>query len=328
MFRPPLPRIAAEHQQWRDTASGPERASARLTMVSFTNHVSGGTGARAMLLDEYLTYLRAAGSATGTVRLRKTQLRCVEAAYGPLEDRTSSDLIDWLANPDWKPQTRRSQRSALVGFYRWAVAEGYLDVDPSVRLPRVRVPASVARPLPSHVLAAALRRGISDRDHLMLSVAAFAGLRRAEIAELPWTGVEHDQLRVTGKGGVTRVIPLLDELRAELLAERRRRDAGTWGSGWRYSVNPKSPYVFPGMGGWDHLSADCVGRTLARLLGPGWTGHTVRHRFATKAHEVDQDLLAVQRLLGHSSPVTTAGYIAPSAEAARRAVAGTWIEAA
>ena len=69
-----------------------------------------------------------------------------------------------------------------------------------------------------------------------------------------------------------------------------------------------------------HLSADYVGVLMARALPDGLTAHTLRHRFATAAYGATRDLLAVQELLGHSSPETTRNYVQLPADALRRAV--------
>lgn len=58
------------------------------------------------------------------------------------------------------------------------------------------------------------------------------------------------------------------------------------------------------------LRPDSVGKILKRLLGDGWTGHTLRHRFATRALAGSHNLRAVQLLLGHAKPETTAIYTA------------------
>lgn len=52
----------------------------------------------------------------------------------------------------------------------------------------------------------------------------------------------------------------------------------------------------------------------------GWTLHTLRHRFATRAYSIDRDLLAVQTLLGHASPVTTRRYVAVGEDRLRATV--------
>jgi site-specific recombinase XerD len=107
-------------------------------------------------------------------------------------------------------------------------------------------------------------------------------------------------LRVTGKGDRTRVIPLHPTLEAALEGL----------DGW----------AFPGRFNGGHVSADKVGKTLSRLLGPGWTAHTLRHRFASRAHAADRDIRAVQELLGHAKLETTQRYTAIPDGALRAAV--------
>ena len=80
-----------------------------------------------------------------------------------------------------------------------------------------------------------------------------------------------------------------------------------------------SGWVFPGVVGW-HLSADRVGVLMSRALPPGWTAHTLRHRFATRAYAGSRDLLSVQALLGHSSPTTTRDYVQLPDDALRAAM--------
>lgn len=293
----------------------------RLYLVP-TGERDSGSGIKAVptVLTDYTVWCRAAGMRPLTIRLRMQWLRRA-ASEIDLETATTRDLLAWLAQHDsWQPETRRSARGALRSFYQWAVDDGRLTSDPSAKLPAVRVPTGVPKPVPTEVLRQALAQA-SDRDTLMIGLAAFAGLRRSEIAGLPWAAIVWPGLRVVGKGGRTRTMPLLPQLADLLNDERRKRDGGCWGCGWRYAVDPASPYVLPSHTG-EHLSADVVGRVLSRALGPGWTGHKLRHRFATLAYAVDRDLLTVQQLLGHSSPQTTAIYIETSPDAAAAAVAG------
>jgi integrase/recombinase XerC len=55
---------------------------------------------------------------------------------------------------------------------------------------------------------------------------------------------------------------------------------------------------------------DYVGKRVKAALGGTWTTHSCRHRFATRAYAGTHDLRAVQLLLGHSKPETTARYVA------------------
>ncbi len=109
-------------------------------------------------------------------------------------------------------------------------------------------------------------------------------------------------LCVHGKGGKTRMLPLVDDVARRLRAR------------------PKG-YAFPGQID-GHLSPAHVGKLIARVLPDHWTAHTLRHRFATAAYRADRDLIAVQQLLGHSSVATTQRYTALPNDALRRAVMG------
>jgi integrase len=81
----------------------------------------------------------------------------------------------------------------------------------------------------------------------------------------------------------------------------------------------RSPFIFPSRWPGKHASEDHVGHILSTLLGPGFAGHSLRHRYATKAYGATHDILAVQQLLGHSSPATTMGYVRVDSADLRRA---------
>lgn len=138
----------------------------------------------------------------------------------------------------------------------------------------------------------------------MLRLSAEAGLRRGEVAQVHTRDLVEDldgwSLRVHGKGGRERVVPLP----AALAVELRRLPAG---------------WAFPGDCG-GHLSPRWVGTVVARLLPAGYTMHTLRHRFATRAHDVDGDLCVVQELLGHANINTTRAYVAVDRRKLRRTV--------
>lgn len=155
----------------------------------------------------------------------------------------------------------------------------------------------------------------------MLLLAAYAGLRRGEIAGLAWADIDtdNDLIQVTGKGRHQRVVPLSPVVRDALTAERYRRRTGQFGPGWRFTPDPRSPFVFPGRSE-GHMSPDSVGAILTGILGSGWTAHTLRHRFGTTAYKKTKDLRAVQELLGHSKPETSARYAAVDADDLRAAV--------
>lgn len=255
-----------------------------------------------LAIEHYSAWL-AMNSAHGTVHLRAYQLGRLAAhcsPTGPWQVRTQT-LVDFLTCQRWSAETRKSHRAAVVGFYRWGHDEGLIDPDPAARLPRVSVRPGKPRPAPEFKVIEALILG-DRRGKLMVALAAYAGLRRGEIARVHSDDLVDGVLWVRGKGDRVRTIPLP----AQLADAVRNSGPG---------------YVFPGnVDG--HLSADRVGKIIGELLGPGWTPHTLRHRFASQAYAATRDLRAVQELLGHSKPETTAIYTAVPDGALRAAVMG------
>lgn len=219
---------------------------------------------------------------------------------GPWEVQLE-DLLEWAGGQRWSRETRRSVRASLRGFYRWGVSVGRMEASPAEDLPPVEPAVPDARPAPETAYREALASA-DERGRLILRLAAEVGLRRAEIAQMHSRDLGEDllgdSLLVHGKGGKTRVVPLPRPLALEL----RRR-----GPGW----------IFPGNDG-GHLSPRWVGKIATLLLPADWTLHTLRHRFATKAYAAERDLLSVQTLLGHTSPVTTRRYVRLPADALRR----------
>lgn len=239
----------------------------------------------------YASYLQAGGAAPGTVRLRRHYLKRLAEHYPgrPLLDLRLDELVGFLSRSGWQPETRKSARSAIRGFYDWAERTDRITKDPSRLLPTVKVPPGAPRPAPEAVLLRALEQA-THREQTMLLLAALAGLRRTEIATLRTDDVVGEYLRIRGKAGRIRLIPTHPALTICL----DRCPPG---------------YVFPGRCN-GHLSPGHVGVVVKRLLGPGWSCHGLRHRFASRAYAAERDLRAVQTLLGHSKPETTARYTA------------------
>jgi len=140
-------------------------------------------------------------------------------------------------------------------------------------------------------------------DRLALRLAGELGMRCAEVAQVHARDLTQSddgwQLLVHGKGAKQRWLPVPDHL-AHLL----RAHEG---------------YVFPG-GDNGHVSSIWLGKRISALLPEGVTMHALRHRFATKAYNIDRDVFAVQQLLGHASPSTTQRYVLVNDASRRRLV--------
>lgn len=254
--------------------------------------------------SRWSSYLRSTGAPTSTINLRTYHLGRLAHAFPKGPDAVTFEaLVDWLASHDWSPNTRRSYRASLRAFWSWRIATGRCSESPAHLLPPVRIPRARPRPTPEPAFRAALAIA-DDRARLAIMLAGMCGLRRGEIARARREDMEPDlagwSLRVTGKGGHVRLVPLPDGVVEEI----SRRPAG---------------WLFPSTHG-GHLTPHHLGKVVSENLPDGLTTHTLRHRCATVAYAGTRDLRAVQELLGHAKPETTAIYTAVPDDAVRAAM--------
>lgn len=241
-----------------------------------------------------------------TIRTRREHLQLLAKSmpHGPWSV-TREDLAGWFAERAWKPNTHRSRRTTMRAFYAWAVDDGRVPVSPALAIPRGEIPRPNPRPVPDRVYADALKVA-TPREALICRLAAEHGLRRAEVAQIHSDDLYEDldgwTLVVHGKGGRQRLVPLLDDVAADLRAQ---------GKGW----------AFPGRTERGHLSPRWVGKIIASLLLEDYTMHKLRHRAGTRWYESSgHDLFATQELLGHASPATTRVYVRVDAARLRTTV--------
>lgn len=256
-------------------------------------------------VDGYTSHLRSAGRAETTIRTRIEHLRWLSRDHAGISpwDLTTERITRWAGGHTWARETRRAVNATLRGFYTWALVAGHTTTNPTTDLPKVTPGQPRPHPTPDTAYRIALACA-DDRERLMLRLAAEVGLRRAEVAQIHSRDLVEDlcgwSLVVHGKGSKDRIVPLPPGIAVTLRALPH---------GW----------AFPG-GDDGHLSPRWVGKLIAQLLPEPWTMHSLRHRFATRAYAVEHDLLVVQQLLGHASPVTTRVYVEVPRDALRRTV--------
>lgn len=265
-------------------------------------------------LHGYVAYMIAIGRPKTTRDLRQYQVAYLAKSINlPPRRITHDDLIEWFAiHEEWKPETRRSYRSGVRGFFAWACNHGIVDEDPALDLPQVKVPRAAARPAPDAVFKEAILAS-DPRTSIMLRLAGEAGLRRAEVAKVHTRDLRYSpdgaQLLVHGKGSRERVVPITTGLAACIAAGPAGYSPGA----------PKGGWLFPSQRG-GHVSPQWVGVLCSNAMPDIWTAHKLRHRFASKAYRGTRNIRAVQELLGHSNVAITERYTAVDDDEMRAAM--------
>lgn len=262
-----------------------------------------------MDLDRYRVWMQASGFSPGTATMR---LGYVRRYLATLEkdpaDATVSDIAMFLATPGWAANTKASARSSLSIFYVWLIAEGLAEENPVLKVRPIRIPPSVAKLCSEAAYERALEEAEAAGDRravLVLLLGGMAGLRRAEISSLRCDNVTERGLRVTGKGGKTRMIPV-----HPILDEPLRLAA----------MDTVGEWLFPAVDPSRHIHVRTINRIVNKYLPTGFSTHSMRHRFATMVHQGSRDLRAVQELLGHTSLATTQRYVSVSQDDLTNAV--------
>lgn len=275
----------------------------------------------ATALEDCLTALRVeAGLARTTLAAYRgdlTRFLGWSAARGArrLATISADDVIDFLAERRAAGLGEASvahHLTVLRIFFRFLVAEGELDRDPTARIASPRLSSflpSLLSPDEVEQLLAAPKGSTwrAERDRALLEVLYAAGARISEALALRTDGIEPSLrvLRLTGKGQKTRIVPCGEQARAALTR---------WIEGTRRSLPnaAQRAEVFLSKSGkpLDRISAWRVVKAAARAAGlsSDISPHTLRHSFATHLIEGGADLRSVQEMLGHASIRTTEVY--------------------
>ncbi len=251
-----------------------------------------------------------------------------EPDLAALASVTHTDLRAWLASeatrlaaaarrrprssPDGNNRSRAREASALRAFFRYlARRHGVENAPPGLLAaprpkPRLPRPLTVAQALelPAGIAGEATNRFAALRDEALFTLLYGAGLRIGEALALDCGMVPattDTPLRVRGKGGRTRLVPLLPAVLAVLHRLLALHPAA--GAGGPLFCGVRGARLDPGV-------AQRTLRTYRRLAGlpEHATPHALRHSFATHLMSGGADLRAIQELLGHASLSTTQLY--------------------
>ena len=235
---------------------------------------------------------------------------------GALSKITISDLRAWMANSRGAgvgPRSLARKLSAVKVFYRWLAArEGFeptavlLTRSPKFtkKLPRP-LAIDAARDLIETVEMQSLEPWVAARDAAVVTLLWGCGLRISETLGLKGIDAPLPQImRITGKGGKERIVPVVDAARAAVDA---------YVKACPHILTDDGP-LFRGVRG-GVLSPRAIQKAMASArmqlgLPATATPHALRHSFATHLLNAGGDLRTIQELLGHASLSTTQAYTA------------------
>ncbi len=235
---------------------------------------------------------------------------------GALSHITVTDMRAWMAftrRTGVGPRSLARKLSSVKAFYRWLAArEGFeptavlLTRSPKFtkKLPRP-LAVDAAHDLIEAVELQSLTPWVAARDVAVVTLLWGCGLRISEALGLKGGDAPLPQvMRIIGKGGKERIVPVVDAARAAVDAYVRACPM---------SLGDDDP-LFRGVRG-GVLSPRAIQKAMASArmqlgLPATATPHAMRHSFATHLLNAGGDLRSIQELLGHASLSTTQAYTA------------------
>lgn len=229
-------------------------------------------------------------------------------------DITTADVRAWLADMarnGLSPRSLRRKTQAARAFFRWIQKQGEIRNNPAseVQLAKIgrKLPEFVREQEMEELLDNHVQGGdpaLNIRNKLILSILYSCGIRRDELAKITDADVDFHQkeIRVHGKRDKTRIIPVADQLLAEIKEWQTVRDG-------LYSFPSPAPLICSKRG---KLSGRAIYEIVHKLLmSTGATHkspHSLRHTFATSLLNNGAEINSVKELLGHSSLQSTQIY--------------------
>jgi site-specific recombinase XerD len=244
-------------------------------------------------------WLSSRGKSANTIKAYSTDLQMFLLWTGQSVPQADFDLeaAAWLnaTRAAAKPKTTNRRLTSLKTFARWAKWPLEELSDYSTPDPGRPVPHPIPEGIPG--VLAMIEAANNIEGKALIAMCGLAGLRIHEALSISPLAVDPDRklMTVRGKGDKTRVIPL---------------GVTPWAYIFPVVVDAllhRKPFIvsLP-----DRTARDWVTRYGRRAgLSKPVASHDLRATFATAAYRKSKDIRAVQELLGHSSSVTTEGYI-------------------
>ncbi len=279
--------------------------------------------------ERFVRYLAARGYSPHTIRAYRTDIRQAEQFVNEqfgrsLQEVGRKELEAYameLSRRRYRPRTLNRKIMALRALARFMEWEGRA-VPWAAALEAVPVPQHLPRFM-SEAEVEKLAQWIEEipkewaelRDKVVYLLLVTTGMRRGELMQLKTTDVDLKGrwIRVMGKGGKERQLPLLDFMAALLRRYVKERNAR----------RPEVPHLIVTdrlRPAYPSMIYRVVRRLSYQVTGKWLSPHQLRHTFATVLLNRGVDIITLKELLGHASLAATQVYTHTSVDQLRRAV--------
>jgi integrase len=282
----PSTSLADARMEWRKTreaiAKGEDPAGAKAPAMAFE-----------AVVEEWLKRDQSKNKASSQYQVhRALESDLLPAWRGKRVDaitkRDIHDLLDSIADRGAPIMARRVQ-AYVRRFFRWCVERDILKVDPTAGMPRVGNGKSRERVLTDDELLK-VWRSCDGPYGTVVRMLALTGARREEIAQLKWSEIDRDTIKLEGprtKTGVPHIIPLSAPAMSLLETMPRIR-----GCEFVFTNGGKKPIA-----DWSRckIALDAASGVT------GWRVHDLRRTVATGLQKLGVNLQTVEAVLGHTS---------------------------
>lgn len=269
-------------------------------------------------LSDFLSYIASEkGLARNTIEAYQRDLL---QFFGYLEKRGACQLktvshedlinfLDALRKKSYASSTLSRMLVALKVFFRFLKKEKWIDIDPTHLLDSPKIWQLIPEVLSISEVEDLLKAPdiesyIGARDKAIFEVIYASGLRVSEVCAMNIHDISDDSVRVKGKGGKERIVPIaksaLDAVDHYLTSYRAQHSDK---EELALFLTPKGKRVDRVLV-WSRIKFYAKKAGITKAISP----HTLRHSFATHLLENGADLRIIQEMLGHASIATTDRY--------------------
>jgi integrase len=227
-------RLSEEHKRDAAKAVDTLKGCASLTAAAefFIKHHAPLLAHRTVndLMKEFISAKKASGRRPRTIQNLEYRIGKFATTFGnkKLQEISTHDIEDWFNKNEYSGMSRRNFRTALLGFFNYAVKRGFLFQNVAIALENPILDESTPEILTCGEVEKLLETALMKHPEMIpyFAIAIFAGLRPTEVQQLEWSSIDFEDklIRVTpqmAKKRRQRLVDMSDNLIAWLQPYRQ-----------------------------------------------------------------------------------------------------------